>query len=104
MMTGLLLCFLLGLLPGIASAPVYPITAPVEIRREPLFDGPVLHWEVQVRRADLAKLRKSGGPWNRENDPDASATCGPVGKSGPMLPSISKGRPEAFVPWMTYLP
>ena len=74
MMTGLLLCFLLGLLPGSASAPAYPITAPVEIRREPLFDGPVLHWEVQVRRADLAKLRKSGGPWNRENDPDASAT------------------------------
>ena len=74
MMTGLLLCFLLGQLPGIAGAPVYPITAPVEIRREPLFDGPVLHWEVQVRRADLEKLRKSGGPWNRENDSDASAT------------------------------
>ena len=74
MMTGLLLCLLLGLLPGFASAPAYPITAPVEIRREPLFDGPVLHWEVQVRRAGLEQLRKSGGPWNRENDSDASAT------------------------------
>jgi len=74
MMTGLLLCLLLGLLPGFASAPAYPITAPVEIRREPLFDGPVLHWEVQVRRAGLEQLRESGGPWNRENDSDASAT------------------------------
>ncbi|MSU85606.1 MAG: hypothetical protein EXS21_10935, partial [Pedosphaera sp.] len=74
-MTGLLfLGLFVGLLPGFASAPAYPITAPVEIRREPLFDGPVLHWEVQVRRADLEKLRKSGGPWNRENDSDASAT------------------------------
>lgn len=74
-MTGLLfLGLFVGLLPGFASAPAYPITAPVEIRREPLFDGPVLHWEVQVRRADLEKLRKSGGRWNRENDSDASAT------------------------------
>jgi hypothetical protein len=45
-----------------------------EIRREELFDGPVLHWEVLVRRTDLAKLRKSGGPWNRQADEDAHAT------------------------------
>ena len=45
-----------------------------EVQREELFDGPVLHWEVLVRRADLATLRKSGGPWNRESDEDAHAT------------------------------
>ncbi len=98
MMTGLLLCLLLGLLPGIASAPVYPITAPVEIRREPLFDGPVLHWEVQVRRADLAKLRNSGGPWNRENDPDSSATVRAGGQVWTNVAIHLKGAAGSFRP------
>ena len=97
-MTGLLLCFLLGQLPGIASAPVYPITAPVEIRREPLFDGPVLHWEVQVRRADLAKLRNSGGPWNRENDPDSSATVRAGGQVWTNVAIHLKGAAGSFRP------
>ena len=98
MMTGLLLCFLLGQLPGIAGAPVYPITAPVEIRREPLFDGPVLHWEVQVRRADLAKLRNSGGPWNRENDPDSSATVRAGGQVWTNVAIHLKGAAGSFRP------
>jgi len=98
MMTGLLLCFLLGQLPGIAGAPVYPITAPVEIRREPLFDGPVLHWEVQVRRADLAKLRNSGGPWNRENDSDASATVRAGGQVWTNVAIHLKGAAGSFRP------
>ena len=74
LMNGLLLGLLLGLLPCIAKDSANTGSATAEVLREPLFDGPVLHWEVQVRRADLAKLRKSGGPWNRENDEDASAT------------------------------
>ena len=98
MMTGLLLCFLLGQLPGIASAPVYPITAPVEIRREPLFDGPVLHWEVQVRRAGLEQLRKSGGPWNRENDSDASATVRAGGQVWTNVAIHLKGAAGSFRP------
>ena len=98
MMTGLLLCFLLGQLPGIAGAPVYPITAPVEIRREPLFDGPVLHWEVQVRRADLAKLRNSGGPWNRENNPDSSATVRAGGQVWTNVAIHLKGAAGSFRP------
>ena len=98
MMTGLLLCFLLGQLPGIAGAPVYPITAPVEIRREPLFDGPVLHWEIQVRRADLAKLRNSGGPWNRENDPDSSATVRAGGQVWTNVAIHLKGAAGSFRP------
>ncbi|NBP24676.1 MAG: hypothetical protein EBU81_09045, partial [Proteobacteria bacterium] len=56
-----------GLLTAlVASAESVRIEAapePVALRREALFDGPVLHWDVQVRRVDLAKLRKSGGPW-----------------------------------------
>ncbi len=98
MMTGLLLCFLLGQLPGIAGAPVYPITAPVEIRREPLFDGPVLHWEVQVRRAGLEQLRKSGGPWNRENDSDASATVRAGGQVWTNVAIHLKGAAGSFRP------
>ena len=98
MMTGLLLCFLLGQLPGIAGAPVYPITAPVEIRREPLFDGPVLHWEVQVRRAGLEQLRKSGGPWNRENDLDASATVRAGGQVWTNVAIHLKGAAGSFRP------
>ncbi|MCX6871467.1 MAG: CotH kinase family protein [Verrucomicrobia bacterium] len=97
-MTGLLLCFLLGLLPSTASAPAYPGTAPVEIRREPLFDGPVLHWEVQVRRADLEKLRKSGGPWNRENDSDASATVRAGGQVWTNVAIHLKGAAGSFRP------
>ena len=98
MMTGLLLCFLLGQLPGIAGAPVYPITAPVEIRREPLFDGPVLHWEIQVRRAGLEQLRKSGGPWNRENDSDASATVRAGGQVWTNVAIHLKGAAGSFRP------
>ena len=98
MMTGLLLCFLLGQLPGIAGAPVYPITAPVEIRREPLFDGPVLHWEVQVRRAGLEQLRKSGGPRNRENDSDASATVRAGGQIWTNVAIHLKGAAGSFRP------
>ena len=98
LMTGLLLCFLLGLLPNTASAPAYVGTAPVEIRREPLFDGPVLHWEVQVRRADLEKLRKSGGPWNRENDSDASATVRAGGQVWTNVAIHLKGAAGSFRP------
>lgn len=98
MMTGLLLCLLLGLRPGFASAPAYVGTAPIEIRREPLFDGPVLHWEVQVRRADLEKLRKSGGPWNRENDSDASATVRAGGQVWTNVAIHLKGAAGSFRP------
>ncbi len=96
--SGLLLGLLLGLLPGIASDPAHNGTTTAEVLREPLFDGPVLHWEVQVRRADLAKLRKSGGPWNRENDEDASATVRAGGQVWTNVAIHLKGAAGSFRP------
>ena len=97
--TGLLfLGLLLGLLPGFASNEAYAGTTSAEILREPLFDGPVLHWEIQVRRADLAKLRNSGGPWNRENDPDASATVRAGGQVWTNVAIHLKGAAGSFRP------
>ena len=99
MMTGLLfLGLLLGLLPGFASNEAYAGTTSAEILREPLFDGPVLHWEIQVRRADLAKLRNSGGPWNRENDPDSSATVRAGGQVWTNVAIHLKGAAGSFRP------
>ena len=97
--TGLLfLGLLLGLLPGFASNKAYAGTTSAEILREPLFDGPVLHWEIQVRRADLAKLRNSGGPWNRENDPDSSATVRAGGQVWTNVAIHLKGAAGSFRP------
>ena len=97
--TGLLfLGLLLGLLPGFASNEAYAGTTSAEILREPLFDGPVLHWEIQVRRADLAKLRNSGGPWNRENDPDSSATVRAGGQVWTNVAIHLKGAAGSFRP------
>lgn len=70
----------------------------VEVLREELFDGPVLHWEVQVRRADLDKLRKSGGPWNRQNDEDASATVRAGGRVWTNVAVHLKGAAGSFRP------
>ena len=97
--TGLLfLGLLLGLLPGFASNEASAGTTSAEILREPLFDGPVLHWEIQVRRADLAKLRNSGGPWNRENDPDSSATVRAGGQVWTNVAIHLKGAAGSFRP------
>lgn len=97
-MNGLLLGLLLGLLPCIAKDSANTGSATAEVLREPLFDGPVLHWEVQVRRADLAKLRKSGGPWNRENDQDASATVRAGGQVWTNVAIHLKGAAGSFRP------
>ena len=58
----------------------------------------MLHWEVQVRRADLAKLRNSGGPWNRENDPDSSATVRAGGQVWTNVAIHLKGAAGSFRP------
>lgn len=68
------------------------------ILREELFDGPVLHWEVQVRRSDLATLRKSGGPWNRQNDEDAHATVRAGGRVWTNVAIHLKGAAGSFRP------
>jgi hypothetical protein len=58
----------------------------------------VLHWEVQVRRAGLEQLRKSGGPWNRENDSDASATVRAGGQVWTNVAIHLKGAAGSFRP------
>lgn len=78
--------------------PIQAAATRAEILREPLFDGPVLHWEVQVRRIDLAKLRKSGGPWNKEHDEDASATIRAGGHVWTNVAIHLKGAAGSFRP------
>ena len=68
------------------------------VLREPLFDGPVLHWDVQVRRSGLEKLRKSGGPWNREQDEDATATVRAGGQVWTNVAVHLKGAAGSFRP------
>ncbi len=68
------------------------------VLREPLFDGPVLHWDVQVRRSGLEKLRKSGGPWNRAQDEDASATVRAGGQVWTNVAVHLKGAAGSFRP------
>lgn len=58
----------------------------------------MLHWEVQVRRIDLAKLRKSGGPWNREHDEDALATVRAGGQVWTNVAIHLKGAAGSFRP------
>lgn len=40
--------------------------------REPLFDGPILHWDIQISRAEIAKLRDSRDRWGNHRP---EATC-----------------------------
>jgi spore coat protein H len=45
-------------------------TRPLTITSDPLFDGPILRWEIQLSRAELQKLRRTGwGPGG--NRPEA---------------------------------
>ncbi|MBM3849869.1 MAG: hypothetical protein FJ396_06720 [Verrucomicrobia bacterium] len=69
-----------------------------EVLREELFDGPVLHWEVLVRRDDLATLRRSGGPWNRQADEDAHATIRAGGRVWTNVAIHLKGAAGSFRP------
>lgn len=43
------------------------------IRREELFDGPILTWEIQLSRGEMAKLRGAAGPFTSER-PEALCT------------------------------
>ncbi len=43
------------------------------IRREDLFDGPILTWEIQLSRGEMAKLRGAAGPFTSER-PEALCT------------------------------
>ena len=110
---GLLLACIPGAREAVALAGTDPASTPVAspsstlaiappprttIRREPLFDGPVLHWDVQVRRNDLAKLRKSGGPWNREKDEDAVAIVRAGGQVWSNVAVHLKGAAGSFRP------
>jgi hypothetical protein len=116
-LTRLLLGFLVVMGPGLQGFPAQsdtgptpppagsPVTAsaaaPVAstpIHREPLFDGPVLHWDIQVRRSDLTKLRKSGGPWNREKDEDAVAIVRAGGQVWTNVAVHLKGAAGSFRP------
>ena len=87
-----------GLLLSRAALLVQAAASQAEILREPLFDGPVLHWEVQLRRADLARLRKSDGPWNRNKDEDASATIRAGGQVWTNVAIHLKGAAGSFRP------
>lgn len=44
-----------------------------EVVREELFDGPILSWEIQVSRSELAKLRGASNPFN-DDRPEALGT------------------------------
>ena len=89
---------LTALVASVESVRIEAAPEPVAPRREALFDGPVLHWDVQVRRVDLAKLRKSGGPWNKEQDEDASATVRAGGKVWTNVAIHLKGAAGSFRP------
>ncbi|MEY4692128.1 MAG: Inner spore coat protein [Verrucomicrobiota bacterium] len=94
----LLLGLLLAALTGIPDLRGQPDPTGGGIVREPLFDGPVLHWDVQVRRTGLEKLRKSGGPWNREQDEDALATVRAGGQVWTNVAVHLKGAAGSFRP------
>lgn len=96
---GLLEALIGGVFLWVATASTaQAATTPSEIMREPLFDGPILHWEVLLRRADLARLRKSGGPWNKDNDEDASATVRAGGQVWTNVAIHLKGAAGSFRP------
>ena len=89
------------LIVSLASLPAVRGQSPPSrtgVLREPLFDGPVLHWDVQVRRPGLEKLRKSGGPWNRAQDEDVSATVRAGGQIWTNVAVHLKGAAGSFRP------
>jgi len=55
--------YLLGLLTLILSLPAGAITSQPIVREE-LFDGPVLRWDILIKRSEIAKLRDSRDRWS----------------------------------------